>query len=1368
MNYHVDQNYDFVVLPPEEDHPDCFVLEVQSQSGQTGKYYLPKLEFQKEIGRKNPTLLTCRVKGFDEQGFPLLSHVVSQYVYELYERTFAKGDSFEAVVTYVPAVPQEEFFQIRDKYGINYRLRQPDGMLAKGQSVLCKFRNLTPKFFQLERVDEGRKIPFRTLKELMDAVGTPLRIQRFAARKLAQLPELEVVRAELEAKKPQWVLTGARTILTQLPEWLKDPTLKRKSHVVRLLIEQFRSILLYLIEGSSFLNAVPTEQRRTLQQQITEYVENLKPFLTTLSMIQRGEQDAFVENLFKKLTLSGYLYHPARQFSILMLIFRLYPEKVGSYLSRIFESIFSRDLDNWNREPFRSAFVEQFEMYVRQARRSIDALPIAETREQKSHLETIIIAIALHLILEDDEADNRRMQSLFYRYISLLRPLKSEDLLSKSFLALMGADTNSRLSYEQLREPMMMMTAATVLDADRFMDKLTNVHRYSNGNVDVSISSEGIVLSQTGRSDVTERVIASGLMPWLSPQILLNGIKNLTGTAVRRLSDHERWWSDIETTLFPDQPQHTASEESGPAQPKVDDEVYIVIERTEDYYSGSPTFVCRIQDSYYETAYGLLPREEIIGYQLAQPSDRAFRDRNGNLLGFYAKIVDQNPDGTFVFSLKDEVNRYIDETLNCTDEYVVVITGVNARDYSAISKIGIGLFVERDLSEHEYTQGDIVRVRLTNTGPYGNVRGYVVADGEPGDSFGKNDAFIHLMHAIGESNAEDDKANLDTRDLDEVLAPEDIRELIEIMRFKAVTESDLTKAYDYLRFARLLARTIADERLAQLLLTHASLLPLHQYYAINSRIDPEKLEVLRAKAEGEPLLRLLFHRLEMVSWLGNPEKNERLYATVKNPTSELEGVIARLVMSYNMINDDNMDGENAISTDIREKIKEKLNVNSESRTAKYYGSESKYLEFKTSLVYPAVAPGEKMREEPEKQQFHIMSRIAGMLNASGGVLYLGVNNDGFEVGLRDDMKYYERHQMSINGSHRTTITNLDNLCVFLENLVNHYFDAAAARKVDISVDPEAEKGVVVIQIQQSLDPVFINDRLFVRQSGQSTREYFGKQKEVFLVERSDLKEEREHARALERERLAAQMAAEAAVADTVKAEEVAPEEAVTAKEDVVVEVPAVEVHDYKLKTSDWRYTPLHDHEDNFIEPIGYIYILKGNKISFSPTDLWLETDPDTLMALAVPHSMRDGFLVLGFDDHRCMKVPVEEVMSRCENDEVAVNDEYTLMFAVLASKDDGLVCVATDGGDTLWNRAVRLNQIESLHLHNTPRRIQDIDMKSTFAWEVIDASSIENFTEQITASPKRFGATLRVKEGTPQVPYKMQTLITDRAKPAQS
>ena len=61
------------------------------------------------------------------------------------------------------------------------------------------------------------------------------------------------------------------------------------------------------------------------------------------------------------------------------------------------------------------------------------------------------------------------------------------------------------------------------------------------------------------------------------------------------------------------------------------------------------------------------------------------------------------------------------------------------------------------------------------------------------------------------------------------------------------------QAYDYLRFAALLARIIADESLASTLRTHARLLGLHKDYATNARLDPAKLEPLRGPFDSEEL-----------------------------------------------------------------------------------------------------------------------------------------------------------------------------------------------------------------------------------------------------------------------------------------------------------------------------------------------------------------------------------------------------------------------------------------------------------------------------------------------------------------------------------
>lgn len=1350
MIYELDFSYFFSVSERSETDPDNFWLEVE-QNNSIHLVPLKKLDFQRRSDYIYPQELFCRVKNFDENGLPVLTHNVLPYIYELYKTTFEKGESFEVQVAWVPFNPTEEAYSVRDRNGIFFRLSDPDGLLAKGQIIRCRFDKLTPKFFQIRRVDEGARLPFYSPDNILTGGDVPGHIKRFLLYLLRTLPELENIRAELKVKNPLWPVNAARAVLGMLPERFLRSRLKEQNGIYTLIVDALRNALLYLLEGSGFLNAASAEHRMALQQQITEMVELLEPFDNTLKLIKDNRLDVFVEGLLDKLSKSGYLFHPAQQFAALMLIFRLHPEKVAVYLNRIFESIFGRDLENWKREPFRSAFVEQFEIYVKQARREFDAVPLAETGEDKSRLETIITAIALQLLLAENDADLSRSWSLFYRYVSLLRPFNTEALLSKSFLSLMGADLNSRLSYAELKEPMMMMTRATIIPPGDPLQLITTTHRYNNGGVELVISSEGICLRPEGRSDITDCAIPEGVMPWLRPQVNVAKVPGLGGAKMRRLADHNRWWHDIESALW-EQRVRTDTPPVERRRADVGDKVYVVMDSV-DNSGDNPVFICHIEDPEYLPATGSIPCNNIVGFKLKEVTDYAIRFYDGER-GYLATVTDIDNDGRYTFTLRPAVDRFIEDTFNYSDEYLGVITGdFSSREYSSICNLGIGLFLEKDDNPGGYRKGDMVWFRVKYKGTQGQLRGIITRPAGPETPpFAKVDAFRYLLDAIGEldeSAREENEAEL-MRDMDEILTTEHVREIIEILRFKAIAETDLIKAYDILRYARLLSLVIGDESLAGKLATHAALLTQLQFFATNSRIDTEKLEELRPIAADDPMLRLIYHRLEMVSWLARTEKNTELYATAGNPANELEGIIARMVLAYNMVHLSGSD-DTEIAASIKQKIMEKLNVNNETKPGKYYGSESKYLEFKTSIVYPAVNSGEDMREAPAEQQFHIMSRIAGLLNANGGRLYLGVNNNGFEVGLHDDFKYFERHP-AIAGKHRHRITTLDNMTVFIEDLVNEYFSPAAARKISVSIDNEADKGVIIIDAEESADPVLLDGRLFVRQSGQSTREYHGDDRDDFIRERRELKADRELMRSLVAETSAPSEPEE------IQQEEIIPAAKSVQPESVNNESPEPEVPaNPAVPTSHWKPNILHEYENGYAEPEGYLYFTGEDELQFSDVDLYLESDENCKLALIVPHDAADGWLILGFDNEKALRIPVSEIIEQGSNTVLHHYSDTPLRFAAIAGKDDYLLCVGADSGDSLWKRATCISAIEPGHISSAPKRFHDAPIHHTVAYEIIDSRAIDLFADSTAEKlgNKRFGTTLRVKENTPDMEYKL-------------
>lgn len=1362
MIYQPDQYYNFAVRPgnPADEY---LMIEVDGPDG-PAEVALKKLDFQKDPKRQQPSRIEARVVGCDEQGLPILAHAIGSYVNELYSEVYARNETFECTVTNIPTNPATEPYGVVDSYGIYYRINEPGGLLARGQRIRCKFKILSGKRYEVRRVDDQGKLPFLHPKELFEATQLSSRVSK-ALYHILQRQEFDTVRVDIAVGKPKWTLTAANIVRDNLNEWFVDGMKKRDGLLAKKLLEAYQRILLYLLEGSNFLNGAAPEQRRSLQHHLTEMVEAIEPYRSALRLFDEHSEDEYVKSLFDKLEKSGYLYHPASQFAVMMLVFRVNPHKVNTYLNRIFESIFMRDLDNWNREPFRSAFVEQFQIYVHQSRSEIDRLPLAETREQKTRLEAIIIALALEIILSENE-DTDRTRSLFYRYISLLRPLNTEALLTKSFLALMGIATNDKLDYASLREPMMMMTKATVLDEGDHLKRLTSQYRYTNGITDIDISEKGIILSRSMDRELVnegmiERVIPDGFLPWLHLQVKANGIKGLSGSKIRNLSDHNTWWSNIENTLFGDYINGNRRKDNELRAAQKGEKVWIVIDSVCNQFDNDPIFNCHIQNDGLLESHGLLRRSDIVTYNLRMPPASSYTDANGNQMGFEATVKDI-VNGVYHFSLENSVSDYIGRIMNFEDEYTAVITGTTSSSLCAISNDGIGLFLRDDRDEKTpLSPGTIAKFRLLGGTHMGNITGSLIriSDNEL-DRFDKTSAFSKLMNGIGfkdEDDLVDD--NFVADDNHEFLSTDTVREIIEIIRFKAIADTDLIKAFDYLRFCRLLALSIDDEALAVQLNTHARLLMLHQFYATNSRVDAESLEELRSLCHTDPLLSMIFHRLEMVSWLGHAEHNPELFKTVAEPKTELENSLARMVLSYNMMNNIDDKNDDTIATALKERIKEKLNVNSETKSGKYYGSESKYLEFKTSIVYPAGSPGAEVREDPAGQQAHIMSRIAGMLNASGGRLYIGVNNDGYAVGLHEDFRYFERHRAHI-GKLNFEIKNVDNLCVFLENLIDRTFGSTIARKAtEVAVDEDAGKDVVLITVKEYLEPVYIDGHLYVRQSGQSTREYHGKVLEEFIADRERQKIEQEHQAAMRRAELEANKALLAAEEDEAESRETVFEDTETPVE--TVQEVSLESDDNHIATSRWRPNVLHSYEDGFEEPIGYLYFMGENEIYFSVQDTYRDTDEDCRLALAIPHNMEDGYLILGFTHEHVLRITLSEIIERGDNESYRYTEDMPLLFASLAGKDDLLVNLVTDSGGTVWRRAIGITQIDRQHINSTPTLLYECNASATVGYEIADSSRRDQFAacmaDRLTA--RRFGETMRCKYLDERYETNMEKLV---------
>ena len=180
---------------------------------------------------------------------------------------------------------------------------------------------------------------------------------------------LDEAKRDLDRGEPLWVVKALREAVAALSQWYIEAEKHRKRHprTLRAVVIGVRRVGLYLLESSRFIRNLDLLSRRALQATLTEAVDGLDPIVRAVDIANKRNENQYIESLQRKLGESGYLYHPAMQFSVLMLILRRKPGLVRTYLGRIFDTIMAWPLDTWTTEPFRSAFTGQLEIYIRQA-----------------------------------------------------------------------------------------------------------------------------------------------------------------------------------------------------------------------------------------------------------------------------------------------------------------------------------------------------------------------------------------------------------------------------------------------------------------------------------------------------------------------------------------------------------------------------------------------------------------------------------------------------------------------------------------------------------------------------------------------------------------------------------------------------------------------------------------------------------------------------------------------------------------------------------------------------------------------------------------------------------------------------------------
>jgi hypothetical protein len=213
--------------------------------------------------------------------------------------------------------------------------------------------------------------------------------------------------------------------------------------------------------------------------------------------------------------------------------------------------------------------------------------------------------------------------------------------------------------------------------------------------------------------------------------------------------------------------------------------------------------------------------------------------------------------------------------------------------------------------------------------------------------------------------------------------------------------------FRYLACANVMAELVGDDLAASYISFARTYLRALIQFVNGENISTIKLEPDEEyKQAKSTLIRLSI--IELLKEYGRKENSEKLAEAISSFEETLPQLsrLARLIQTAN-----SMQGtlSGAALNVIRREIIHTLSIETENDAdleadkGIYLGVESGTLEFKTSIVFP---PDNNMQPDEFAQSMNVMKGICAFLNSTtGGTLYLGVNDQGYVVGIDNDMQY---------------------------------------------------------------------------------------------------------------------------------------------------------------------------------------------------------------------------------------------------------------------------------------------------------------------------------------------------------------------------
>ena len=1200
------------------------------------EYYVGLYKFQET--ENIPNELDCNVKIMGDSKVSIMQNIIP-----FLEERYTVGGVYDFVVR--NDFTRSGYYELVDKYGFYFRLNSLDNVtLYIGQEVTCRVIDMMGTSISLELMsydDSG------TLSNMASAVENDefgpdyieeyIRNGKFKDHELVwhldQMASLVFTNEEpYEAVVNGWVLTEIKRLLTEY-----------SYNEIITILKEMRDAVLYVLEETDCLKVCDVYQRKAIQNRLSIIGVAIKNYVKVVGYFDKEQAEDKVNRILSNLQASGYIFQATKQLGTMMRIFSLHKEMMEQKMMIFFQIIHGKEVSYWKSEPFRTAFIKLLELFISVKKTQVDL----GTNSDETNVKQLLEALAIQMLLTNPKTDENLFdynlnRATLYRYASYLKTSTPRHALQNAFLSLM--DINQSTAEYSWADTAAHGLLASKLSSDISSGKLSTYSKvYKEGKLMLEINDDGMVIeSLQGAKDKLKPALPANLLPWNHIQIRLNDtVGPVNVTKGNELNSYLHLWNNIERSLYSDEERKVT-----PKQKKgkpMEGETYGVRVL---YKNAEGRLVCRIVDEDVE-GDGYISPKDLVPYNLNMHPSLFRNPETGNSLLFEVTVINIDADEHCHFSAQRFINDMIKEQTNYLDRIPCLITGkipgdsVNPDTLLGVSHMGFSVRFKNSGEFPNVVQGDIVfATEWEFAGNCCYKANILSTEGVSSHVFTVDQAFSKLMYRL----SYDDFCEYDDNSSAEVLQQEDlldrarVEELMSVVDRLAALESDYLVTYNYLGFAKMLAKLVNNEKRYDFYCGWMKLIAILHHFAMNGAVSTESLNEFEQSSihlfSKQSEIHRRYLQLKIVSYKGKMEYNDELWNFTRQEDEVIRN-LAKSVLAYNFL------GNSATESTLHgidECIQDLLNIKDCNLKLKDFGEEDLHNEFKTSIVYPS---NNHMQPKLASQTEEILKEVCAMLNAEGGMLYIGVNNCGAGVGIQNDLKYAE-----FNGSK-------DKYDLYFHNNVRANLGKDEDSYLRTEFKEYMGRTIYEISITPCPRPVRLNGVIYERH-GTSKVSMEGENEKLFI--------ERRYQQFSSQKQDMANITTEAATAQPAVNEEinVAPLHSKKKRDEDTIQVSRLR-----------QPAPFSYEECPNI--IRYIQFVEGNYRLVSD---YYTDEEDVYLTLDIREEDKDKYLILAYEDGKVCKIPMDNILDKEDHKVYSRYADKRLVFVEIAEDEDLLMSIA--------------------------------------------------------------------------------------------